>query len=261
MTLISTNPPALRPGLPGAAVARIDPRLRVCVALVFAVLMSQVDGFGALGLGLAAGLGLLLASGQPIGPVLRRMAAMDGFILFMLVLLPFTTPGVPLFSVWGHGASLEGLRDACDILLTANAVVLMVLVLPGTLEPVTLGHALGRLGVPLSLVNLLLFTVRYITVLEGEYQRMRQAMRARAFAARSDLHTLTSLGYLVGMMLVRAQERSERVLQAMKCRGFNGALPLIDAMRWRGADTLWALGFAGLLGAVIALEIAHVPGA
>ncbi|MBZ4021755.1 cobalt ECF transporter T component CbiQ [Rhodobacter sp. TJ_12] len=261
MALVSANPPEIRLSALSTACARLDPRLRVCATLVFAIVMSQLDVLGALALGLAASFALLAASGQPWRPILRRMAAMDGFILFMLVLLPFTTPGTPLFSIWGYGASLEGLWAAVDILITANAVVLMVLVLPGTLEPVTLGHALARLGVPLQLVNLLLFTVRYITVLEGEYQRMRQAMRARAFAMRTNLHTLISLGYLVGMMLVRAQERSERVLQAMKCRGFKGALPLIDAMRWRAADTIWAFGFGALILALIALEAAHVFGA
>ncbi|SOB99960.1 cobalt ECF transporter T component CbiQ [Rhodobacter maris] len=260
MVFVLAEPAVAPPGFLAAGIARIDPRFRVAAVLAFALVVSQLDSFAALGLALAAGLALLLASGQPARPVLKRMAAMDGFILFMLVLLPFTTPGTPLFTLWGFGASREGMRDALDILLTANAVVLMVLLLPGTLEPVTLGHALGRLGVPAALVNLLLFTVRYITVLESEYQRMRQAMRARAFSARTNLHTLVSLGYLVGMMLVRAQERSERVLQAMKCRGFTGALPLIDTMRWRRADTAWALGFAALLAALVALEVAHGVG-
>lgn len=261
MVLALAQIPDTRPGGLAAGIARIDPRLRVLATLAFALVVSQLESFAALGLALAAGGALLLASGAPTGPVLRRMAAMDGFIVFMVLLLPFTTPGVPLFTLGGFGASREGIGDALDILLTANAVVLMVLVLPGTLEPVTLGHALGRLGLPVALVTLLLFTLRYISVLEAEYQRMRQAMRARAFAPRSNLHTLISLGYLVGMMLVRAQERSEQVLQAMKCRGFTGALPLIDAMCWRAADTLWAFGFAGLLGALVALEVAHAFGA
>lgn len=251
----------IAPCRPGLLRTGLDPRLRLCMVAGFALVVSQLSSFAALGLALSASLALLGLSGQRIRPTLRRMASMDGFILFMLVLLPFTTPGTTLFTLWGFSASREGLAQALDILLTANAVVLMVLVLLGTLEPVTLGHALGRIGAPLALVHLLLFTLRYISVLEQEYGRMRQAMRARAFSAGTNLHTLTSLGYLVGMLLVRAHDRSARILQAMKCRGFDGQLPLIDEMRLRRSDVLAALGFAVLIVTLIVIEVFDVRAA
>ena len=41
-------------------------------------------------------------------------------------------------------------------------------------------------------------------------------------------HSYRSLGYLVGMLLVHSFDRSERVLAAMKCRGFCGRYYLLD---------------------------------
>ncbi len=98
-----------------------------------------------------------------------------------------------------------------------------------------------------------MFTVRYIAVFEREYQRLRQAMRSRAFRPRLNRHTLRTFGYLVGMLLVRAMERSERIQQAMRCRGFAGRFHTHRHMRVRAAD--WAFGVA-LAAAMAAVGIA-----
>ena len=120
-------------------------------------------------------------------------------------------------------------------------MILVVLALIGTLPPVTLGHALYGLSLPAGLVHLLLFTIRYIGVLRDEYARLRLAMRARAFRPANSWHTYRSYGYLVGMMLVRALDRSERIMGAMKCRGFDGRLHVMARFRLTRADGACAL--------------------
>jgi cobalt/nickel transport system permease protein len=155
-------------------------------------------------------------------------------------------------------ASAEGLHLAVAIALKANAVLLMLLALVGTLEPPALGHALRRLAVPATLVQLLLFTVRYIAVLADEATRLRTAMRARAFTPGTNRHTLTTYGYLVGMLLVRAAERAERVLEAMKCRGFDGRWPVLDRPRLGRADALAAIGGVAVVALFLLAEIVLV---
>jgi cobalt/nickel transport system permease protein len=93
---------------------------------------------------------------------------------------------------------------------------------------------------PRKLVHLFLLSVRYIGVLFQEYQRLRMAMRARAFVAASNRHTWRSFGWLLGMLLVRSLERSQRVLRAMKCRGFHDRLYLLSENRWHSRDS-WTL--------------------
>ena len=79
-------------------------------------------------------------------------------------------------------------------------------------------------------------SVRYISVLEDEYVRIRRAMKARAFVARSNVHTWRTFGWLVGMLLVRSFERSRRVSNAMRCRGFNGSFTFHSESQWRILD-------------------------
>ena len=221
-------------------VRTLDPRIRVVAAVLFAVVVVSLDNLwvltGALGLALA----LMVFAEMETATTLKRMAAMDSFIIFVLVLLPFTVPGTPMFHVLGYPASWEGLIQATQIALKANAIVLAMMALVGSMESVTFGHALHRLKVPENLVHLLLFTVRYIEVLKAEFDRLRNAMKVRGFRPANTRHTYVSYGYLVGMMLVRALERSERILKAMKCRGFVGQIPLLDEFHLHRRDFVFS---------------------
>ncbi|MBF0623500.1 MAG: cobalt ECF transporter T component CbiQ [Magnetococcales bacterium] len=228
---------------------RIDPRTRIVAAMAYAFLLVACRDLRVLGIGLGIGVGLMLAARLPLGPTLRRTLGVDLFIVMLLLLLPFTTPGQVWFQ-WGPlTATWDGLWRGVEIGLKAAGVILMLLVLVGTMDATRLGHGLHRLGVAPKLIHLLLFTVRYMGVLRREFLRLRQAMRARGFVPRSDLHTWTSYGYLFGMLLVRSLERSERVLDAMRCRGFDGRFHLLDSLRLGQAD--WAFGTVFAAGLIL----------
>ena len=225
-------------------VDKFDPRARVLATLAFALVVAFSKTLWLPFLGLLMALSFALSASLHVKRTLRRMAAMDMFIVIMVVMLPFTMPGEALFHVFGFAASKEGFIHAIGIALKANAVVLTLLSLVGTLEASTLGHTLARLKVPEKLVHLLLFTVRYLDVISREYKCMRKAMKARAFVPRNNLHTWRSFGYLVGMLLVRSLERSERIFDAMRCRGYCGKLYLFDTMQWQQRDTALLLFMA-----------------
>ncbi|WP_419800036.1 energy-coupling factor transporter transmembrane component T family protein [Terasakiella sp.] len=164
----------------------------------------------------------------------------------------FYHTGEVWFTLFGFEATWEGFYKACEITLKANAVVLTLLALVGTIDAIVLGHALNRLRVPENLVHLMLFSVRYIDVLKQEYFRLRVAMKARCFQPGNNLHTYRSIGYLLGMLLVRSIERSERILEAMKCRGFQGKFYLLGEFHFQRRDRLFCLvSFLFLLGLFI----------
>ncbi|MFT4080823.1 cobalt ECF transporter T component CbiQ [Rhodomicrobium sp.] len=234
-------------------VQSVDPGIRLLVCASFCLVVVSLNGLTALSLALGVAALAVAAARQSLGTALRRMAALDGFMLMVLAMLPFSTPGEPLFSVAGLPASREGALLGATILLKANAVVLMILALLSSMEPALLGRAMNRLRLPSKFVLLFLFTLRYIDVLGREYRRLRTAMKARGFRMRCDLHTWRSVGYLVGMLLVRSIERSERIVVAMRCRGFNGTFPALTenaALSWRDG------AFAGLsLGVCVGLAL------
>ncbi|MEG3618214.1 cobalt ECF transporter T component CbiQ [Magnetovibrio sp. PR-2] len=239
------------------AVRGIDPRARIIGSVVFAVTVVALHQFVALAAAVGASVLVMATARMPIRRTLKRMIAMDSFIIFMLAMLPFTVPGEAMFHVFGFPASWEGFLQAARIALKANAIVLMLMALVGTMESTTLCHSLYRLRTPDTLVHLLMFTVRYIDVLHQEYQRLRTAMKARGFRPQNSRHTYVSFGYLVGMMLVRAMERSERVLAAMKCRGFSGQIHVIDHLTFSVRDVWFSAIGASTVVALLSVEWAY----
>jgi cobalt/nickel transport system permease protein len=238
----------------GRLLARRDPRSLILALVLFALVTVSLQTLTAATIALVAALALAAAGGLPLHALLRRLALLEGFMVVLLATLPFTVPGEAWLTLGPLTATREGVSTAVLIALKANAVVLALLGLLGGLEPAVLGQALGRLGVPEKLVHLLLLTVRQIALLDKEQQRLRQAMRARAFVPRSDRHTWTSYGNLIGMLLVRSLERSRRIEAAMRCRGFQGRLYLLDSHRWHAFDTAWLLGLLPLLAGLLALD-------
>jgi cobalt/nickel transport system permease protein len=237
-------------------IGRLDPRSRVLAAFGFALAVVSLGHLAALGLALLMAAGCAVLARLGAAATLRRLLALDGLMVVVLVMLPFTVPGAPVAAFAGLEATREGLHQAGAIMLKANAVALMMLALLGSMDPVVLGRTLARLGVSGKMVQLYLFTVRYLDRLHREYRRLRTAMRARAFVMRTDRHTWRALGYLFGMLLVRSLERSERILQAMRCRGFDGQFPsLNEPGRFRRPDGLFALASAA---GMLALTLAEI---
>jgi cobalt/nickel transport system permease protein len=152
---------------------------------------------------------IYVASGLPIGYLLRRVA---GFSVFALLL---TLP-VPLARGWEAGLEPAALLLARS--LTAFAV--MTTLVCTTPAPALLA-AMQRLRVPSLLVSIASFMYRYLFVLAGELEKMKRAKLARTFRAdrRGDWKLLPRF---IAVLFARAFERAERVYAAMCARGWGG---------------------------------------
>lgn len=254
--LVTTDWRSRSPALRLGRLQQIEARIRIVLATAFALTAVALSSLPLLALALLLAIGLAALAQLPARPTLKRMLGIDAFMIPILALLPFTVPGEAIGALGPWPISLQGVHRAAEILLTANAVVLALLALVGTIEPVLLGRALSGLGLSEKLARLLVLTTRYIAVLHAEYARLRFAMRARAFRPAGSLHTWRSLGYLFGMLLVRSVERAERITQAMKCRGFTGRFPLSEASPPRAGDWLFATGIIVALTTLAACQVA-----
>jgi len=230
-----------------SVIHRLDPRVRVVAALAFSVLVAVGSRFPVILAALALVIAAAVIARLPLAPTLKRLATLNVFMALVVVVLPFSMPGRNLFSIGQFAFTMEGLLRAAAIALKANTILLALTVLVSTIELPRLGHALSHLHVPQKLTLLFLFTVRYIDVLHHEYRRLADAMKVRCFRAHLNLHTLRSLGYLVGMLLVNSLDRSERVAGAMKCRGFRGKFWILHHFSMARRDVVFAAGTLAVL--------------
>lgn len=252
--LVTTDWRADATALPLGRVQQIDARVRIVLAAAFALTAVALESLPLLGATTLVAAALAALARLPAGPTVKRMLSMDAFMIPILVLLPFTVPGEAAGAIGPWTITVEGAHQAAKIVLTANAVVLALLALVGTIEPVRLGQALLGLGAPEKLARMLLLTARYVGVLHAEYVRLRLAMRARAFRCAGTLHTWRSVGYLFGMLLVRSVERADRIGDAMKCRGFTGRFPAADFAPPSAGDWAFAATVSALLLLLVILD-------
>lgn len=234
---------------------RLDPRTRIIAAGGYALTVVAVDALAAKLAALMLALLLSLFVGFSPRVLLQRLMALEIFLLVLVVVLPFSMPGAVAFNFAGFSATHEGMLRAAEIATSAMAVALAVLALLGSMSPIVFGHALSRLKISNKLVQLFLFAVRYTEVLRDEYARLRLAMRARSFRPGSNFHTWRSLGWLIGMLLVRGLRRANRIHDAMVCRGFVGRFPQVGQESFGASDGV--AGF-GLMLVVVLLAIVEI---
>jgi len=226
---------------------RLDPRAKLPLVAAFALVVGLSPGWEAPWLGLGLGVLLVLLGRLGWGALLVRAAAVNLFVAFLWLFLPWRLEVGQ--GAWGLslGYHPEGLALAGLITVKVNAVFLVMYSLLGTSSVGEVLHALAHFRLPAKLVTIFLLFHRYLFLIHQEYHRLRRAMRARCFDPATNLHTYRSFAQLVGMLLVRSYDRAERVYRAMLCRGFHGTFWVLDHFAWRRSDTAFCL----VAGAVI----------
>ena len=233
----------------------IDPRVRVALAFLCALCLAPLHDFTACTLGMVLGLVLLVMAKAPPAALLKRLCAVNVFILFLWCITPWTTPG-QVVAQWGmFRFTAEGVELSLLVTLKSNAIVLIFLAMVATLETPATGHALEQLHCPHKLAFLFLFTERYIHVLNEEWHGLTVAATLRGFRIRWDLHTGRTIGSMLGLLLVRSNARAQRVREAMLLRGFNGHFHSVVTFRTRPADYVFTAFVAGALALILFTEI------
>ncbi len=222
---------------------RLDPRCKLPAALAAAMciapLSSPQAAFAAL---CGATCTILLAHLAPLA-LLRRVAAVNIFIALLWLVLPFSTPGMPLpgTAQFPLVPTREGLTLALLLTLKSNAIILYFLALAATSGITENGAALRSLGAPRKLTLLFLLTWRYLHVIGQEYSRLATAARIRGFVPASSRHTYRTSANLAAMVLVRSWDRAERVNNAMRLRGFHGVFHSLSPRPFARGDAAVAL--------------------
>jgi cobalt/nickel transport system permease protein len=244
-----------------SAVHRADARVKLLLALVFALSNLLLPDGAWIAFGLSLGLvvvATLLADLEPLFALKRSLIALPFALAAAAVV--FNVPGQALAS-WQVGPWLLEPTDAGAVrfvsIVTRSLLSVMGVVLLGATTPFPdIAHALRHLRVPASLVAVLAFGYRYLFVLTDEALRLmraRDARRARPAggAARpSPMWHASVAGHMAGQLFVRSLDRAERVHQAMVARGYTGHLPTLRRHQVRRVECLAFLVVLALLAAL-----------
>lgn len=120
-----------------------------------------------------------------------------------------------------HGLD-SGWRPAVAIVARGTVAFFAALWLVNVMPFEQLLATLRRLRVPAVFIAMLSVMYRYIFVLWDELARMRTARRARSFGEQRLLESWQTSGQMIGTLVIRALDRSDRVHRAMSARGWDG---------------------------------------
>jgi len=224
--------------LPTSFLDTLDPRTRVLITLLFVIPSALTQSIIGVSIALFFALFFTLIAHLTFALIKTRLWALLSFLTLIWITLPFSMPGQIIWS-WHHLTLTDtGLQFTQMMSIRITALVIGTTALLGSLSVFDLTHALRHFHLPHKLVMLLFFCFRYVDVIYTEYKRLHRAMNIRGFVAKTSLHTYRSYAYLLGMLLVRSFERSERVYQAMLMRGFTGTFPAYRIFALQSRDIL-----------------------
>ncbi|HEY8346222.1 MAG TPA: cobalt ECF transporter T component CbiQ [Symbiobacteriaceae bacterium] len=227
-----------------------SPLAKVAFLLALIVAASLLRHWQLLLLVIATGLLLVRAAGMAPGTVLRRLLWLVYLSGGLLLTLPLVLPGQPALQVQVGSlqvtGSWEGLRLAGLLSLRMLGCFLPALSLTASTPLPELLEALSRLGVPRLFTVLAGMAIRYVSVLQDEARRMNISRASRGYRpsrAFWNRQTLATSAQTLGMLLLRAYDRSERIYWAMLSRGYSvrrppAARPLSGRERWAVAGAV-----------------------
>jgi cobalt/nickel transport system permease protein len=176
--------------------------------------------------------------------LLFRRALIEIPFIFFAILMPFFGEGEK-FSIFGVMVYRDGLLAGTSIVVKGTLGVLAAVILSTTTTAREILRGLEKLKLPLIMVQIASFMLRYINVISDEMERMKVARESRGFIATGIKHWKV-LATAAAALFIRSYERGERVHLAMLSRGFDGALPSLESNAVTTRQWLTAFSIPGL---------------
>jgi cobalt/nickel transport system permease protein len=174
----------------------------------------------------------------------------------------FTLPGSEIAVVklgkWMLVASDAGLIRFFSVLARSLISVQAAILLTLTTTFTDITHGMRHLRVPVTLVQIIAFMGRYLSLLMDQAIKLIRAREARSAQVlemkpgRTIAWRASVAGNMIGQLFVRSLARSDRIYMAMLARGFDGRFLTVNIHEVRRAD--WFAASAVLL-ALIAIQV------
>ncbi len=213
-------------------VHRLDPRVKIMLALGYIVILFVAQNAWGLGLGVVAGFGAYLISGIPLVMILKSLKPVVPIIIFTSVLNMLFVEGESLFHWWIVNITREGVHTAIFMSVRIICLIAGTSLLTYTTSPIALTDGIERLMGPLKklrfpvheLAMMMSIALRFIPTLIEETDKIMSAQKARG----ADLETgglmqrARALVPILIPLFVSSFRRADELALAMECRCYRG---------------------------------------
>ncbi len=241
-----------------SAIQTWDPRVKIFSLGLFAMVTAVLQTLPLALVALLIALVVLFVSRIPLGFVYAAMKWLIVLLLPFFLILPLTYPGEVNSEFLGIPFAIEGVRLSVMIVVKAIAIMTIAFVTFGSTRFDISMIALRHLKCPSIIVQMLLFSYRYIFLFFSEMKRLDTAMKARGFVKKPNMYTMKVVGGFVGTLLIRSFERTERIYNAMLSKGYQGELHTLVEFKADNKDKLKAVLMVLITLAIIAGDLSGI---
>ncbi|MEM9486738.1 MAG: cobalt ECF transporter T component CbiQ [Cyanobacteria bacterium P01_F01_bin.116] len=187
-------------------------------------------------------------SGLPWSFLRSRLRYPSLFLLGLVIVLPLLS-GSTLLWQWGpFTIRQEGLLAMGLIAGRFLSIVTLGVLLLGTTPLLVLIDSLVSLGLPPLLAEMALLAYRYLFDIAEQLAHLHQAMRLRGFQPRGNRQNWQQLAAIMGTLIVRSYEQSERVYKAMRLRGYGCRQQTVSQLQgWGQSVDFVAMGLCATI--------------
>ncbi len=213
-------------------VHRLDPRVKILLALGYIVLLFIAQNAWGLALGVVLGFGAYVISQIPLVMILKSLKPVVPIIIFTAVLNMLFVDGEALWQWWIIKITREGIHTAVFMAVRIICLIAGTSLLTYTTSPIALTDGIERLMNPLKrfhfpvheLAMMMTIALRFIPTLIEETDKIMSAQKARG----ADLETgglmqrARALIPILIPLFVSSFRRADELALAMECRCYRG---------------------------------------
>lgn len=213
-------------------VHRWEPRTKLVTAIIMTFMLVTLQTPKLLIYAYFAMLMVLISMGFSLKVIMKRNMYILPFLIFM---------SVPLLIGGGLPPSQE--RITLVLLLafkswTALYIMFMVFSSQPTAE---LLNGLAYMRLPEFFISIVFLSWRYVFLLGDKFSTMYKALISRLFKPSVGKDSLKIYGQVMGGMLIKSLDTSDKVYKAMVSRGFDGTIPTSRPREIKAMDLLKSL--------------------
>lgn len=244
---------------------RLDPRIKIIVAILYIVIVFLASNIVSMALLLASALALILMSNIPIKIVLKSVKMIVFIIAFTAIINIFWTEGsgAPLLDLGFAKVYIEGVINALFLIIRIFVLIIgSSILLTYTTTPIALTDGIERLLSPFKKIGLpvhdfamiMTIALRFIPTLMEEADKIMNAQKARGadFTNGSLLKRAKALIPILIPLFSSSIRHALDLATAMECRCYKGGEGRTRMKVLKcGANDVLFLGGIILFGAII----------
>jgi cobalt/nickel transport system permease protein len=181
---------------------------------------------------------VILIGNMPVKTILMRLALLSPFIIMIAAANPFFDRR-PFLSV-GEIALTAGMVSGLVIVGKSLVLITAIIILSMIVPFYKLCDALRGFRVPEVFITQLVLLYRYSFLLVEEALSLQKARNMRSF--RGNGKEFFTSAKMIGSLLLRTNEKGERIYRGMLARGFNGTVHYSGYEPFRMKDMIFVAG-------------------